>query len=447
MPQRHRGPDHELPDRVPPEQLQPSADRPRVAMALFGDLTYDSRVRREARTLAEAGFDVTIVCLAAQERPSDLPTTVKILVQPAPRTAVIPGSANPFFEAQSGRIAALRGRAGWFTAYVRGLRAWGRLAVRTAGPARVWHAHDLTGLAAIVPNLRPDTPVVYDSHELFLETGTALRLPGPARRLLRAYEQRLISRSSAVVTVNQALASVLQRRYRPRKVVVVHNCPHLWEPPVGRPDLLRRAAGIPVEAAVILHHGALSVDRGIEQLMLVLLQPGLEDAHLVLMGSGEKREDYVRASTEARWRDRVHVLDPVPPTELLPWVASADVGAMPLQPSTLNLRLSTPNKLFECLAAGTPVVASDFPGIRSIIVDNPGGPLGAACDPEQIDAIADALRSILLLEPAEMSSLRTRCHRAATERWNWERESEVLVSLHADLAPRGQAASPASGSG
>ena len=50
------------------------------------------------------------------------------------------------------------------------------------------------------------------------------------------------------------------------------------------------------------------------------------------------------------------------PTELLDWVAAADVVAMPIQPSTLNHRLTTPNKLFEALAAGVPVVASDLPG-------------------------------------------------------------------------------------
>ena len=53
----------------------------------------------------------------------------------------------------------------------------------------------------------------------------------------------------------------------------------------------------------------------------------------------------------------------VPPEELLPWVAAADVVAMPIQPTTLNHRLTTPNKLFEALAAGVPVVASDLPGM------------------------------------------------------------------------------------
>jgi glycosyltransferase involved in cell wall biosynthesis len=106
---------------------------------------------------------------------------------------------------------------------------------------------------------------------------------------------------------------------------------------------------------------------------------------------------------------------------------------MPLQPTTLNLRLSTPNKLFECLAAGIPVVASDFPGIRAIVMDDPEGPLGAVCDPASVDAVAAAISSILRLDRAEMDALRARCSRAAAARWNWDHEAEALLSVYAKV--------------
>ena len=103
------------------------------------------------------------------------------MVRRPPGRAIIPGAPNPFFSGSNSRLARLRDRTAWLVTYIRGLRSWGRVAAKAAGPADVWHAHDLTGLAAIVPNLPRGVPVVYDSHELFLETGTALRLPGPAR--------------------------------------------------------------------------------------------------------------------------------------------------------------------------------------------------------------------------------------------------------------------------
>jgi glycosyltransferase involved in cell wall biosynthesis len=236
-----------------------------------------------------------------------------------------------------------------------------------------------------------------------------------------------------VVTVNGALAAVLRRRYRPRRVVVVHNCPDRWSPPATRPDLIRAAAGIPADSPVVLHHGSLGPHRGIEQLMAALLEPGLERVHLVLMGPGAIRDAYLAEAAAPQWHGRVHVLDAVAPAELLPWVASADVGAMPIQHSTLNHFLATPNKLFECLAAGVPVVASDFPAMRPIVLEGPAGPLGAVCQPADVGDVATALRSVLELGPDAAGAIRARCLAAARERWNWEHEAAGLIALYGEL--------------
>jgi glycosyltransferase involved in cell wall biosynthesis len=224
---------------------------------------------------------------------------------------------------------------------------------------------------------------------------------------------------------------VLRERYRPQRIVVVHNCPARWSPPADRPALLHEAAGLERGVPVILYHGALSMDRGVEQLMGALLEPGLGSAHLCLMGFGELRDRYGAVAADPRWADRVHVLDPVAPAHLLAWVASADVGAMPIQPSTLNHRLSTPNKLFECLAAGVPVVASDFGPIRPVVMNEPAEPVGALCDPTRVDSVAEALRSILDLDPEATAALRRRCLAAAHDRWSWEVQAAGLVALYA----------------
>ncbi len=81
-------------------------------------------------------------------------------------------------------------------------------------------------------------------------------------------------------------------------------------------------------------------------------------------------------------------------------MASADVAVMPIQPSTLNHRLSTPNKLFEALAAGVPVVVSDFAEMREIVLGNPDGPLGAVCRPTDVSDVARAIREVVQL-PAD----------------------------------------------
>jgi glycosyltransferase involved in cell wall biosynthesis len=411
-------------------------------MALFGDVTYDSRVRKEARTLAQAGYDVTIACLASGGASTDLPANVRIVVVEQPGASVSRGFSNPFFAKAGSRIAALIQRITWLFGYGRGLRSWGRLAIERAGPVDVWHAHDLTGLAAIVPHLDRGSAVVYDSHELFLETGTALRLPSFARRLLRAYERRLVSRTQAVITVNDEIARVLGRRYRPRRIEVVHNCPERWTPPIPAPELIREAADIPDGAAIVLYHGGLTAGRGIDALLESMLADGLGQVHLVLMGFGDMRHELQAASRAERWDGRIHLLDPVPPSELLSWVASADVGAMPNPGATRNDYFSSPNKLFECFAAGVPVVASDFPTMRRIVLDDAEGPLGALCDPNRTESIGAAIASIVGLSPEGRDAFKTRCRRAAADRWNWETEVLRILSIYSEIESRATRAEP-----
>ena len=294
-----------------------------------------------------------------------------------------------------------------------------------------------------MPHLPTGTPVVYDSHELFLEAGTASRLPGLLRGLLRKYERRLIARTVAVITVNDEIAEVLRRRYAPRRIAVVHNCPDRWAGPFDGRPLLREAAGIPAGDAIVLYHGALTSGRGIELLTETMLQPGLEDAHLVLMGMGDRRDTYLRP----RRRPALGRAGPRPaarssPAELMPWVASADVGAIPNPGGTLNDRFSAPNKLFECLARRHPGRGRGLPDPPP---DRDGRPARARSGPS-------ATRRAPRTSPrrCDPSSAWTRppeppcghaAPQAATERWNWQAEAVALTDLYADR-PRGLADAP-----
>ena len=407
--------------------------RPRLGMVLYEDLTFDSRVRREARSLALAGFDVVIACLAHESTSDDLPPNVSVVVQPIARASAQPGALNPFRAPRRHRASSLVRGASWLVGYGRALRSWGRSATAACGHVDAWHAHDLTGLVALAPRLGSGVPIVYDVHDLLLESGTALKLPSPARSVLRRYEGHLVSDVAAVVTVNRGLAEVLQRRYRPGRIEILHNYPDRWTPSLPRPRLLRDAAGIPDGAPIILSHGLLGPGRGIEQLMHAILLPGLGSAHLVLMGFGTARGEYAATADRLGLGHRVHVLDAVPPSDLLRWVASADVGAVLHPGAKLNDHNKTPNKLFECIAAGTPVIASDLPLMRDFVVDDPAGVLGMVCDPSNTEDIAAALRSILGLDPSGMESLRARCITAAQSHLNWQAEVGRLTSLYQEL--------------
>ena len=406
----------------------------RIAMALYGDVTHDSRVQREAETLCQAGHVVTIYCLSGTVASS---SPFQVVAKRPRWSSVLPDGSSPFLRSgPSRRLGGLASRVQWVIGYARNIRAWGRWAVNAAGEVDVWHAHDLTGLMAVGPHIPRNARLVYDSHEIFLETGTADRLPRPLRELLSMYEWFLAQRAAALVTVNEGYARVLRRRIRPRRVVIVRNCPPRWTPPAPPAHPLREAANVDATSPLVLYHGAFAPHRGIEQAADALREPGLERAHLALLGFGGARDDLLALAREAPFTGRVHVLDAVPPGELLEWSTGADVDVIALQHSTLNHWLCTPNKLWESLAAGVPVVVSDFPIMRRVVLEAPDGPLGAVCDPANPASIAEAIRALIERSPAERQATRARCLRAAHHRWNWETEASRLVSLYEGLSGR-----------
>jgi glycosyltransferase involved in cell wall biosynthesis len=267
-----------------------------------------------------------------------------------------------------------------------------------------------------------------------MDSGSNDTRPRWAKAIMRRYERDLAHHAVALVTVNQSIGELLGSRLALSRVVVTYNTPARWDRGAERSDLLREAAGLSPATPVALYHGAFSAHRGLEELADALLQPGMDAVHAVYLGYGSREPALRELAADPRYGGRLHVLKAVPPDVLPAWIATADVGVMAIQASTLNHRLSSPNKLFESIATGVPVVVSDFVEMRRIVLDDPDGPLGAVCDPADPASIATAIRSILDLAPADRADLRARCLRAAHDRWNWETESAKLVALYASLA-------------
>lgn len=477
-----------------PGSVTRAADRPgglRVVMFVLNDCRTDARVLREAGSLSTAGHAVTII--ARPTDPNDQRVErerrdgFEIVRVPIPafwrrlaRLVLNPWASRRAVKewtlGRAGRppmgwlqllaaavlvlVAApfvlllllvvgvvriipgtgpLRSGLDWLFRWWITTEEWDRAAASAAPPADVFHAHDLNALhAAVLARDRSGGALVYDSHEIFLESGSHATRPAWARRIFARREAAWVRSADALVTVNQALADELGRRYAPRRTVVVHNTPARWDP-ADADDPLRAAAGLDPGTPVLLYHGNLALHRGLAELCAAIGQPQLRGAHLVFLGYGSMDAELRAIAAGPASAGRIHVLEAVPPSALLAWVRPADVAVMPIQDSTLNHRLSTPNKLFEALAAGVPVVVSDLPEMRRIAIDGPEGRLGALCDPTDPASIAGACAGILALAPADRAALRARCRAAAAGRWNWEAEVQGLLGLYADLAAGRQA--------
>ena len=174
-------------------------------------------------------------------------------------------------------------------------------------------------------------PVVYDARDIYTDAANIARLPGPARRLFGWVERRWAQRASRVVTVNRPYADVMERRFGVPRPLIVMNCSYRREPAAVELRRFHEHLDLPTTTRVVLYHGGFSRDRGIEQLIEAL--PAIpERTVLVLLGYGVLEGELRRRAAAPDVAGRLFVLPAVAPTDLLDWVASADVVAMPIQP-------------------------------------------------------------------------------------------------------------------
>jgi glycosyltransferase involved in cell wall biosynthesis len=251
------------------------------------------------------------------------------------------------------------------------------------------------------------------------------------RRLVGGLERRWAASADRVVTVNDELADILGDRLGCERPLVVLNASPTRVSGSPRPRHFHDALGLQAATPVVLYQGGFSPGRGITELIDAMAEvPG---AHLVLLGYGRHEVELRARAAGPGLAGRVSVLPAVPPGELLDWVASADVVAIPIQGDTLNHRLATPNKLFEALAAGVPVVASDLPGMARIVRELDAGVL---VDPTAPSSIAAGIRALLAPPQEVREATRARIRAAAAGRYDWAAQQDRLLAEYARLTGR-----------
>ncbi len=311
--------------------------------------------------------------------------------------------------------------------------AWAAALEDVAEPADVWHGMWAGSLPALQRlRNRHGGRTVYDSRDVYLHARAFDRMRPQLRAIFLRLERRWARSADLVVTVNDAYADILAPLLGIPRPVVVRNCPDPYDPPGERPDRIRALLGLPATTAIVLYQGGLMTERGIEEGMEAIRRVP-DDAHLVLMGYGNQRATYAAMAARTPYRGRVSLIDAVPPEELLAWTASADVMLMAIQPTTLNHRYTTPQKLWEAIAAGVPVVASDLPGMAEVVREVGCGVL---CDPTDPAAIAAAIRELLALGPEARAAMRARSLAAARARYNWQVQVDALLAAYGRLTGR-----------
>jgi glycosyltransferase involved in cell wall biosynthesis len=363
----------------------------RIAMLLHKSVEHDSRVRRAARALADGGHDVTVLHLPRMRGELD---------------GELEGFALP----------SILYRLVFLASFV--------VALWRLRPQAV-HAHDAAMLAPGWFGARAVGAVlVYDSHEY--AAGVPYRERAWAA-LVSALERLFVPRCGLVITVSDGIAERLRVRYRlRRRPVVVRNFPDpsAYDAEFDGDDL-RQVLGLAPEAPLALHLGAAALDRGCEALVRAVAGMS-EDIQLLFLGADAHYAALLQGIAAGLGAgERVHFRPSVPVGQVLGYAGQADVGVSLLEGTCENHRLALPNKVFEYLAAGVPVVASDLPELRRTLA---GQPAVVLADPTDEAAIAAALR-------AAMDGLRP----PLPSSFQWSGEAARLVAAYADLGGPGPA--------
>jgi glycosyltransferase involved in cell wall biosynthesis len=292
-------------------------------------------------------------------------------------------------------------------------------------PADVYHSHDLTTLPiGFIAKRRANGKLVYDSHEIFTEL---IYLQPQERQIFRLLERYLIHRADEVITVNELASKELSNKYGIVSPNVVNNCPpfvHIVEEHTT--NSLRQRLGLADKVPIILYVGGFSPGRNLHNLILSV--PYLDKGMLAFLGWGPLEDELKALVKKKKLHDRVFFTQPVQPNEVIRYIASASVGTVIHTCLSLNHYYATPNKLFEYIGAGLPVVSSNFPALSSVVE---GYNLGKTCNPEDPRDIAAAINWILS-DKERYSELRKNARKAAKV-FNWENEAEKLRDIYERL--------------
>lgn len=393
-----------------------AAMKKHICMLVLSPALPDIRVMREASSLVEAGYDVSIVDIEHDaSRPSEeVVRGVRIhhvFVSDRSRRHYSPVQTLPWLAFKASRML----RSAWTV-------------LRTKADA--FHAHDITALpACIVAAAVYGKPLIFDAHELPM-TQRHLMERKTITRLSQALLRLMMRRCTHAITVSPPLVDEMQTRYGGPRAVLVRNVPEYREPAGG--DKLRCYFGLPPQTRIALYQGYFQENRSLDVLVRTA-QYLPDDVAIAMIGKGPDLEKVLNLARELRVENRIKIKDFVPHEELLSWTASADLGlsifSRDISPST---RYCLPNKVFEYLMAGLPILTTQLEAVVEL-VQRYG--VGRVIDSMEPRAVAAGIVGMLSDKNA-LAQMRANALTACRNELRWNVEAKELIQLYDNVFQR-----------
>ena len=367
----------------------------KIIVSVTNDLATDNRVDKVCTFLASAGFEVLLV---GRRLSGSLPLEKRIY---ATRRIRLLFTQGPLFYAEYN------------------LRLFLLLLFSKSD---IFLANDLDTLLAnyVASGIRKKI-LVFDSHEYFTGVPELVHRPR-VQHIWKSIEKRIVPKIKYAYTVCDSIAGLYKSEYG-TSFGVVRNIPYPHEKGVNIPEEKK----IKTNKKIILYQGAVNIARGLPQVISAMEY--LDNALLVIVGTGDILEEIKKQASELKLADKVIFTGRVPAGEVIYYTTQADLGLSVEEDVGLNYRYALPNKLFDYIAAKVPVVVSNLPEMAKLVNHYQVGTIINSNEPH---ALAKQLEEALNNEQLR-KTWKANLEKAAKE-LTWKNEEKVLKQIFTMIA-------------
>ncbi len=281
-------------------------------------------------------------------------------------------------------------------------------------------SNDLDTLfAGFLASIIKRVTLIYDSHEYFTGLPELNHRPF-VRWVWKSIEKMIFPHLKYIMTVSDSIAAQYEKEYGIRPLVI-RNCSRLSS---DIKTFTRDELEMSSDCLLLIFQGSgINIDKGGEELIEAIKMT--ENVSLLIIGSGDVISVLKQRVEKLNLADRIRFIQKVKWEELMRFTRSADAGLSLEKDTNLNYRFSLPNKLFDYISAGIPVITGCLPDIRKIIEDNGCGIIIPEITPEEIvKAIIKLRDDRILLSKLKQNSV------IASESLNWDNESKKVIDFY-----------------
>ncbi|MCX6275250.1 MAG: glycosyltransferase [Bacteroidetes bacterium] len=262
----------------------------------------------------------------------------------------------------------------------------------------------------------------YDAHEYFTEVPELVSRP-KIQKIWKSIERWIFPKLAHVWTVNDSIAKLYSDEYR-KEVGVIRNVPFSTRPLAVR---TRAELNLPADKKILLFQGAgINIDRGGEEAVEAMQY--LDNCLLLFIGGGDVMNRLKEMAVQFKVAEKVRFIARLPFHELQSYTALADIGLSLDKDTNINYRYSLPNKIFDYIHAGLPVLSSNLLELRKIV---DGYKVGMIAESHNPVYLAERIKE-MLSDEKRFDTWKENLKLAAAELC-WEKEEQKLLQIFRDV--------------